>query len=102
MRHLSTRALVVIGLVVTLAMAGIGSYYASSSPDGLERVADQTGISRTEAEHAAGDSPLADYRARGVDSARLSGGVAGVVGVLVVGVLAGGLVWVLRRRGHRE
>jgi hypothetical protein len=34
----------------------------------------------------------------GVGDDRLSGGLAGVAGVLMVGVLGGGLFWVLRRR----
>ena len=34
-----------------------------------------------------------------MDDGRLSGGLAGVVGVLVMLVLAGGLFWALRRRG---
>jgi cobalt/nickel transport protein len=35
-------------LVVALLLAGVVSYYASSEPDGLNRVAQDTGISRTE------------------------------------------------------
>ena len=38
----------------------------------------------------------------GGSSGRLSGGVAGVAGVLTVLVLAGGLAYAVRRRGHSE
>ncbi|GAW52235.1 MULTISPECIES: PDGLE domain-containing protein [unclassified Nocardioides] len=85
-------------LVVALLLAGVVSYYASSAPDGLNRVAQDTGISRTEKQHAAADGPLAGYSAKDVDNQRLSGGLAGVAGVVVVLVLAGGLALVVRRR----
>ena len=45
---------------------------------------------------------MADYTTRGVEDERLSGGVAGVVGALVVLGLAGGLFRVLRRREPQE
>ena len=99
MRRISTRALVVTGLLVALVLAGVVSYYASSSPDGLNRVAADKGFSSTEKKHAGEDSPLAGYSTKGVSDQRLSGGVAGVVGCLVVLVLAGGLALVVRRRG---
>ena len=34
----------------------------------------------------------------GVEDARLSGGLAGIIGVLVTLLLAGGLAWLLSRR----
>lgn len=84
---------------VALLVAGVGSYYASSHPDGLEHVAEQTGFLDSAEESAAADGPLADYRTTGVDDGRLSGGLAGVIGVLVVLGVGGGLFRVLRRRG---
>jgi cobalt/nickel transport protein len=94
-----TRTFVVAGVLVALALAGFVSYYASGSPDGLEYVAEQTGFLDTAEEHDAADGPLAGYSADGVDDPRLSGGVAGVVGALVVLVVAGGLAFLVRRRG---
>ena len=94
----STRTLVIAGVVVAFVIAGLVSYYASGHPDGLEYVAGEKGFAGTAQEHAAADSPMADYTTRGVDDERLSGGVAGIVGALVVLVLAGGLFRVLRRR----
>ncbi len=98
MRRVSTRGLVVTGLLVTLFLAGVASFYASSHPDGLEYVAEKTGFSSTAKDHASADSPFADYATQGVSDQRLSGGLAGVAGVVVVGVLFGGLTWALRRR----
>ena len=96
---MNRRTFFLVGLVVSLLLAGVASYYASAHPDGLEFVAEQAGFLDTARDSAAADGPLADYRARGLGDARLSGGVAGVVGCLVVLVLAGGLALLLRRRG---
>lgn len=96
---MSKRTFWVTALVVTLLIAGVGSYYASAHPDGLEYVAEKTGFIDTAEDSPAADSPFADYGTKGVDDARLGGGLAGVVGVLVVLVLAGGLAYAVRRRG---
>ncbi|MGY1769836.1 PDGLE domain-containing protein [Blastococcus sp. SYSU D00813] len=93
------RAFLVVGVLVTLLVAGVGSYYASSSPDGLEWSAEEEGFGSTARDSATADSPLADYAVDGVDDGRLSGGLAGVIGVAVTLVLAGGLTLALRRRG---
>lgn len=98
MRRVGTRALVVTGLLLTLFLAGVASFYASRHPDGLEYVAKEAGFSRTATGHANADSPLAGYTTRGVSDQRVSGGLAGVVGVVFVGAIGGGLAWALRRR----
>jgi cobalt/nickel transport protein len=98
MRRVPTRVLVVSGLLVALLLAGVVSFYASGSPDGLERVAEDEGFLDRAEEHAAAGGPLADYQAKGVENDRLAGGVAGVVGALVVLLVTGGLVYVVRRR----
>jgi uncharacterized membrane protein YedE/YeeE len=100
-RRPSNRALVVVGIALSLLIAGVLSWYASASPDGLQRVAEDQGFAQTSEDHAAADSPLADYGAKGVGDARLSGGLAGVIGVAATGLVMGGLVLVLRRRSGR-
>jgi cobalt/nickel transport protein len=95
-----TRAFLLAGVLVALLIAGVGSFYASSSPDGLEATAAEQGFDSTARDSATAGSPLADYATAGVDSDRLSGGLAGVAGVLLVLALAGGLVMVVRRRDH--
>ncbi len=92
------RGFLVAGVLLALLVAGVGSYYASSSPDGLEWSAEEEGFGHTAEDSAAADSPLADYAVSGVDDSRLSGGLAGVVGVAVTLALAGGLTLALRRR----
>ncbi len=90
---------VALGIVlVALLLAGVVSFYASSSPDGLNRVAQDHGFAQTAKDHEAARGPFAGYATKDVGHARLSGGLAGVVGVAVVLVLAGGLALVVRRR----
>jgi cobalt/nickel transport protein len=96
---MNTRRFFAVALVVSLLVAGVASYYASSHPDGLEYVAEQTGFIDSAEDSATADSPLADYQTSGVDDARISGGLAGVIGVVVMLVLSTGLFWLVRRRG---
>lgn len=91
----------VAGIAVTLLVAGVLSAFASSSPDGLERAAADAGFEHTAEDSAVAGSPLADYALGGQEGA-LSGGAAGIIGVLVTLLLAGGLVLVVRRRGRDD
>jgi cobalt/nickel transport protein len=101
-RRIPTRTLLVVGVVISLLLAGVVSFYASGHPDGLELVAGEKGFLGSATGHGSSRSPFADYATRGIDDARLSGGVAGIVGVAVVGAIAGGLFMALRRRGHDQ
>ncbi|MBD9733571.1 energy-coupling factor ABC transporter permease [Streptomyces sp. H28] len=94
----SPRRIWAAGLVTSLLLAGLVSFYASADPDGLEKVATDHGIDEKAEEHATADSPLADYGVRDVSDERLSGGLAGVIGVGVTVVAGTGVFWVLRRR----
>lgn len=94
----SRRTLWVTGLVTSLVLAGFVSFYASADPDGLEKVAHDKGIDKKAEAHAASDSPLADYGVKDVSDARLSGGLAGVIGVGVTVVAGSAVFWAVRRR----
>ncbi|MDC2959106.1 energy-coupling factor ABC transporter permease [Streptomyces gilvifuscus] len=94
----SRRALWITGLATSLVLAGFVSFYASSSPDGLEKVAHDKGIDQKARRHTSADSPLADYGVKDVEDARLSGGLAGVIGVGVTVVAGSAVFWVVRRR----
>ncbi|MGL4177089.1 MAG: PDGLE domain-containing protein [Dermatophilaceae bacterium] len=100
--RMTTRRLVLGGLAVSLLLAGGLSFYASGHPDGLEYVAGSVGFLDSAQDSATADSPFADYGVSGVEDARLSGGLAGVVGVVVTGLVMGGLVLVLRRLSRRR
>jgi cobalt/nickel transport protein len=97
----SSRRLILAGLALCLLIAGVVSAAASTRPDGLEHVAETLGFADTASAHAAEGSPLADYAVRGLGEGPLSGGVAGVLGVVVVAVLAFGLTRLLRRPSGR-
>ncbi len=94
----STKKVWATGLVTALVLAGFVSFYASASPDGLEKVAADQGIDQNVREHAAAGSPLADYGVKDVDDARLSGGLAGVIGVGATVAVGTGVFWAVRRR----
>lgn len=96
--RLPLRVFLLGGLIVALLIAGVGSYYASAHPDGLEYVAEQTGFIDSAEDSATADSPFADYATKGIDNARLGGGLAGIVGCLIVLVLTTGVAFALRRR----
>jgi cobalt/nickel transport system permease protein len=96
--RVSRRTVWATGLVASLVLAGFVSFYASSNPDGLEKVAHDKGIDAKEKEHASADSPLADYGVKDISDARLSGGLAGVIGVGVTVVAGTGVFWAVRRR----
>lgn len=96
--------------VVTVLIAGGLSYFASSSPDGLdsatlrgcEVVETADGgeqlrgdcIAQHAVDHALADSPLADYAVAGQGG---TGGLAGIVGVAVTVLVAGGAFWLIAR-----
>jgi cobalt/nickel transport system permease protein len=94
----SHRTMWAVGLVTSLVLAGFVSFYASTSPDGLEKVAADHGIDKKTEQHASSGSPLADYGVKDVDDSRLSGGLAGVIGVGVTVVAGSGVFWAVRRR----
>ncbi len=91
------RRLAILALVVALLVAGGLSLFASSAPDGLEKVAADTGFGGTAADSATSGSPLADYQASFLDGA-VGRSLAGVVGVLVTLAVFYGLARLLRRR----
>jgi PDGLE domain len=93
-----TRNFLLAGLAVALLLAFGVSRYASSQPDGLAKVAVDENLDTGEREHPLADGPLAGYATTGVDDDGLSTGLAGVVGVAVTFAIAGGAVWVARRR----
>jgi cobalt/nickel transport protein len=83
----SNRKFYLIFLLVSIGLAGIVSFYASSSPDGLEKVAGDIGFIETAKDHRLDNSALADYGVAGIENERLSVGIAGILGVIATGVL---------------
>ena len=89
--------LVLVGLAVSLVIAGGISYYASSQPDGFEKSAGEIGFLDTAEDSPLAGSPLAEYGVVGVENDRLSGGLAGVIGVASTAAISFGIFYGLRR-----
>jgi cobalt/nickel transport protein len=89
------------GFLVSLFLAGVVSFYASSDPDGLEKVAGDVGFIETAKDHTYADGALADYGVKGIDNERASVGVAGVIGVIGTAVVAGAMFRFVARKPKR-
>ena len=100
----NSRIFILTALLAALAMAALLSPWASSSPDGLEKVAERIGfLHRADGRAAWEHSPLPDYAVPGVRSESLSTGLAGLLGTLIVFSLTFALGWgVIRLRRRRK
>ena len=86
---MSRRAALVTLLAAALVVAGVVSYWASKSPDGLDRAIAEHGLQPASAPAgpptaAPAASPLADYQVASVENRFLSNGLAGLLGALAV------------------
>lgn len=99
---MNIKKFLLLGFVVSMIIAGVVSYYASSHPDGLEKAAEEVGFLDDAQGSAVSDGPLADYGVSGVEDERLSVGLAGVLGVLVMVVVAGGGFMLLVRKPRQQ
>jgi len=94
-----TRTFLLAGLLVALGLAAVVSQFAAGNPDGLERVAADTGIAATAQEHALGSGWFAAYATDGVRNEALSLAIAGVAGVVITTMLGLGIIFAVRDRG---
>jgi cobalt/nickel transport protein len=92
------KTFLISGFVASLFLAGVVSFYASSHPDGLEKVAGDIGFIQTAKENTNSEGILADYGVKGVDNQRLSTGAAGIIGVVATGAISTGLFFLIRRK----
>jgi len=93
------RLFTILALAVAVGLAVAASPYASSSPDGLERVAGDEGFADDGRLHAIqDDAPVPDYTFPGIEDSRPATALAGFVGTLLVFGLGYGLAALLRRR----
>jgi hypothetical protein len=90
-----TGVIVVVGLLVSLLLAGVVSSWASDKPDGLEQVATTHGMESDTQDH---DAPFSGYASDGISNSRWSTALAGIAGVTVTFGVFGGLTLMLRRR----
>lgn len=96
-----TPTFLIAGLLAALFVASVVSQFAFDDPDGLERVAEDTGIAVSAEEHALSDSIFADYATEGIEDETVSLAVAGVAGTLIVLAVGWGLFLGTRKRPNR-
>lgn len=94
---MSTKKFIISALFICAVIAGAFSFYASSHPDGLEKVAADQSLDVNAKDSLTADSPLSDYGVSGVDNDRLSVGASGLAGVVIVGVAGLGLYFWVRK-----
>lgn len=97
-RRVTTRAFLAGGLIVALLFAVVISQFAAPDPDGLERVAADTGFIESADDHLLEDSPFADYATSGIANEGLSLAIAGAAGVALTLAVSGGLFLAIRDR----
>ena len=95
----ATRRMLTVGIAIALCIAAASAFLASSSPDGLERVAEDLGF--LEAAQGAPYEVLPDYTVPGLGDGPLSTIVAGAIGVVVVAAITIGAGTLLRRSRDR-
>lgn len=79
------KIVVIVGLVVALALAIFLSPFASSSPDGLEKVGEHHGFAGKAISLVKGLIP--DYAFPGINHEKLATAIAGALGVLIVFII---------------
>ncbi len=93
----ATRRLILGGIVIAILIAASSAFLASSSPDGLERVAEDHGF--LDRAQGAPYQVLPDYTVPGLGDGAMSTIAAGAIGVVLVAGVALGAGALLRRRG---
>ncbi|MBW3666092.1 MAG: energy-coupling factor ABC transporter permease [Actinobacteria bacterium] len=94
--------LLIAGVVAALFLASVVSQFAFADPDGLERVAQETGFAASGEEHLLSDSVFADYATAGIENETVSLAIAGVAGTLIVLAVGWGLLLGVKRPGRRS
>lgn len=98
----SVRLFTALALAVAVGLATAASPFASSSPDGLEKVAQEQGFLQDGRLAAAQEgAPAPGYAFPGVEDERLATGLAGFTGTLLVFAVGYGLARVVVRRPPR-
>ncbi len=92
------KRILIVGGLVAVMLAAVLSFYASSQPDGLNKVAADQGIAAQEQESATSTSPLAGYSLTGVGDERVGGAAAGLIGLAVTAAAGFGLFYLIRAR----
>ncbi|OFW56358.1 MAG: hypothetical protein A2W01_00280 [Candidatus Solincola sediminis] len=105
-RKKSLYVFIFAGLAIAAALALLVAPWASSSPDGLEKVAEDKGFieKAEETEPAWNGAPIPDYSVPGIGDSHpaLATALAGLAGTIAVFLLAWGLALVLKKKGGEK
>jgi hypothetical protein len=92
------RRFTILALAVAIVLAAVLAPFASSSPDGLEKVAERQGFAdRGRPAPVQESAPVPEYAFPGVEDARLATALAGLAGALGAFALGAGVAAVVRR-----
>lgn len=92
---MSLKKFLTLGILISIVVAGVASYFASSHPDGLEKASADLGLDVNIADSAVSGSIFADYGISGIAN---STGLAGLFGVILTGLFGFGLVkWMSKK-----
>lgn len=80
------RLFIFISLAIAIILAVFISPFASNSPDGLEKVAEDNGFLHT-AKSIWRYSPFSDYSVAGIENKYISTALTGIIGVIIVFVI---------------
>ena len=101
MNRISARLFLTLGLAVAVGLAVFASPFASSSPDGLEKVAESESFLENGRLHTLQESsPVPDYAFPGIEDPQLATALAGFVGTLMVALAGVAIMALLRRRSR--
>lgn len=89
---------IIFGLAVALLLGIAISPFASSSPDGLEKVAEDKGFLEKGEGEAIFASPIPDYAWPGIKNEKMATSWAGAAGTLIVFVVTYGVAALVRKR----
>lgn len=97
-KPMAMRTFLLAGLVVAFLCAVVISQVAFDGPDGLERVAEDTGFAASAQDHPLGNRVFADYATAGVGNKGLSLAIAGAAGTAITLAVGFGLFYSVRER----
>ena len=92
------KRLLIAGGLLAIVLAAVVSFYASSQPDGMNKVAADHGIASQEQKSATSGSPLAGYSVAGVQNDRISSAAAGLAGLAATALIGFGGFYLLKGR----
>lgn len=100
---MSSSKIIISGMALALGIALFLSPWASSLPDGLERVAEELGFIKKAGGSGATvweKSPIPDYRIPGITNEPVATGLAGLTGTVAIAAAGWGLARLLKKRGN--